>query len=134
MSVKRVTDTQKPFAEHGKKAVKGITSLCLPAKDVLIEPDDINAFPRIKNTLQTHMIKRFFDKQNIPYLQFFKMATHDKLVFIQFYGKGAWGYQKIVADNIVVHVLETMNQLNGFRVQDARFGSIATVSLIDNER
>ena len=34
---------------------------------------------------------------------------------------------------IVVHVLETMNQLkNGFSAQYRRFGSIATVSLIDN--
>ena len=36
---------------------------------------------------------------------------------------------------IVVHVLETMNQLkNGLCAQDVRFDSIATVSLIDNGR
>ena len=37
--------------------------------------------------------------------------------------------------NIMVHALETINQLkNCFSVQDVRFGSIATVSLIDYGR
>ena len=37
--------------------------------------------------------------------------------------------------SIVVHALETMNQLeNGFGTQDVRFGFIATVSFIDNGR
>ena len=36
---------------------------------------------------------------------------------------------------ILVHALETMNQMkSGFSAQDIRFGSIATVSLIDNGR
>ena len=61
MSGKYVTDAPKQFAEHADKAVKGITSLYLPAEDVLIEPDNIKASPRIKDTLQIHMIKRFFD-------------------------------------------------------------------------
>ena len=37
--------------------------------------------------------------------------------------------------NIMVHALETINQLkNCFSAQDVRFGSIATVSLIDYGR
>ena len=55
----------------------------LPA-DVLIEPDDIEASPRIKVTLQIHMIKWFFDEQ------FFKMATDGKPFFTQFYGEGRY--------------------------------------------
>ena len=78
MSGKCVIDIPKPFAKYADKAVKGITSLYLTAQDVLIEPDDIEASPRIKDTLQIHMIKRFFDEQNAPYLQFFKMATDEK--------------------------------------------------------
>ena len=85
---KSVTDTPKPFAEHAEKAVKGITSLYLPAEDVLIEPKDIEASPRIKDTLQIHMIKWFFYEQNVPYLQFLKMATNEKRFFTQFYGEG----------------------------------------------
>ena len=45
------------------------------------------------------MIKWFFDKQNVPYLQFFKIATSEKPFFSQFYGAGALGHQKIAADD-----------------------------------
>ena len=99
ISRKCVIDTPKPFAEHADKAVKGITSLYLPAEDVLIEPDDIEVSPAIKDTLQIHMIKRFFDEQNVPYLPFFKMATEEKPFFTQFYEGAACGRQKIAADD-----------------------------------
>ena len=99
MSGKCVTDRPNPFAEHADKAVKGITLLYLPAEDVLIEPDDTKASPRIKDTLQIRMIKRFFDEQNVPYLQFFKTATDEKPFFTQFYGEGGCGHQKIAADD-----------------------------------
>ena len=66
MSGKSVIDIPKPFAEHADKAIKGITSLYVPAEDVLMEPDNINASLRIKDTLQIHMTKQFFDDQNVP--------------------------------------------------------------------
>ena len=62
MSGKCVTNIPNQLAEHGDKAVKGVTSLQLPAGDVLIEPGDIEASPRIKNILQILMIKWFFDE------------------------------------------------------------------------
>ena len=99
MSGKCVIDTPTPFMEHVGKAVKGITSIFLPAEDVLIEPEDIEASPRIRDTLQIYMFKRFFDEQNFPYLQFFKRATDEKPFFTQFYGEGACGHQKIAADD-----------------------------------
>ena len=99
MSGKCVIDTSKPFAGRADKVGKGITSLYLPAEDVLIEPDDIDTSPRIKHTLQIRMIKPFFDEQNVPYLQFFKMATDEKLFFTQFYGEGACGLIKIADDD-----------------------------------
>ena len=98
MFAKCVIDTQNQFAEHAGKAVKGITSLYLPAEDVLIKPDGIKASPRIKDTLQIHIMKRFFDKKNVPYLQFFKMATNEKPFFAQFYVEGVGSHQKIAAD------------------------------------
>ena len=85
MSGKYVIDTLKQFAEHADRAVKSITSLYLSAEDVLIEPDDIEASPRIKDTPQIFMIKQFFNEQSVPYLQFFKMATDEKPFFTQFY-------------------------------------------------
>ena len=99
MSGKCVLATRKQFAEHAYKAVKYITSLNLPAEDVLLEPDDIEASPRIKDALQIYMIKQFFDEENVPYLQFFKMDIDEKPFFTQFYGKGACGHQKIAVDD-----------------------------------
>ena len=79
------------------------------------------------------MIKRFFDKLSVFFLQFFKMATNEKSLFTQFYGQEVCGHQKsLLMITFVVHAWETINQLNGFSAQYVRFGSIATVSLIDN--
>ena len=55
---KCVIDIPKPFVEHADKVVKGITSLYLPAEDVLIEPDNIKASQRIEDIFQIQMIKR----------------------------------------------------------------------------
>ena len=54
MSGRCVIDTPKQFAEHPDKAVKSITSLYLPAEDVLIELDDIEASLRIEGTFEIH--------------------------------------------------------------------------------
>ena len=80
MPEKCVIGTSKPFVEHADMAVKVITSLHFPA-NVLIEPEDIEASPRIKNNFQIHIIEWFFDEQNVPNLQFFKMATNEKPFF-----------------------------------------------------
>ena len=96
---KCAVDIPKQFVEHADKAVKGITYFYLLAEDVLIEPDNIEASPRVKDTLHIHMIKWFFDEQNVPYLQFFKMATDEKPFFTQFYGEEACGHQKTAADD-----------------------------------
>ena len=66
-------------AEFGKNGLP----LYLLTEDVLIEPDDIEVSPRI---LQIHMIKRFRNEQNVPYLQFFKMATDEMPFFFKLYG------------------------------------------------
>ena len=96
MPEKCVIGTSKPFVEHADMAVKGITSLHFPA-NVLIEPEDIEASPRIKNNFQIHIIEWFFDEQNVPNLQFFKMATNEKPFFSDnFMGND---HQKITADD-----------------------------------
>ena len=99
MSEKYLIDTPKPFTEHVNKAVKGITSLCLPAEDVLIEPGDIEVSLIIKGILQIYMIERYFDEQNVPYLQFFKMATDWKPFFPHLYGEAASVHQKIAVND-----------------------------------
>ena len=45
------------------------------------------------------MIKRLFEEQNVPYLQFLKMATDEKAFFKRFHGEEAWGHPKIAADD-----------------------------------
>ena len=78
--------TPKPFAEHIDTVAEGITSLHFPA-NVLIEPDDVEASLTIKYNLQIHIINWFFDEQNVPYLQFFKMASDEKPFIDNFMGK-----------------------------------------------
>ena len=96
MPEKYVIGTSKLFVEHADTAVKGITSLHFPA-NVLIEPEDIEASPRIKDNFQIHIIKWSFDGQNVPNLQFFKMATNEKPFFSDnFMGND---HQKITADD-----------------------------------
>ena len=90
MSGKCVIDTPKQFAEHAEKVAKGITSLY-----VLVDPDDIEVSPSIHEMLQVHMVKRHF----VPYLEFYRMTTDTKPFFTQFYEEGAFGHQKIAADD-----------------------------------
>ena len=90
---------QKSSRNTRKKVVKGITSLYLPAEDVLVEPKDIEVSPRIHETLQVRMVKRRFDQRNVPYLEFYRMASATKPFFTQFYEEGACGHQKIAADD-----------------------------------
>ena len=97
MSAKCVIDKPKEFAEHAEKVVKGITSLYLPAEDVLVEPDDIEVSPRMHEMLEVHMVKRRLGQRNVPYLEFYRMATDTKPFFTQFYEEGACGHQKIAA-------------------------------------
>ena len=69
------------FAEHADKSIKGIKSFYLPAEVVLIEPDDIEESPKIKETLQIHMVKRFFDQRKVVHLEFYAMSTDQKPFF-----------------------------------------------------
>lgn len=87
MSGKGYINTPQEFAEYAAKTVKGITSLYLPADEVLVEPDDIDKSPKIKDTLKVHVVKRSFDQQRIPVLKFFKFATDEKPFFTQYYLK-----------------------------------------------
>ena len=91
--------SSKQFPEHADKPVKGITSLHLPTENDLIEPDDIEASPRIKCTLLIHMNKRFLIGRSVSYFQYFKMATIEKPFFKQFYGEETCSHQKIAADD-----------------------------------
>ena len=128
MSGKCVIDTPKEFAEHAEKVVKCITSLYLPADDVLVEPDDIEVSPRIHETLQVHMVKRRFDQRNVPYLEFYRMATDTKPFFTQFYEVATTTKRSLLMITIVCAVLVNTTQLKiGSSVPFVSFGFIITV-------
>ena len=63
------------------------------------------------------------------------VIANEKSFFTQFYGEGAWGHQKIaVDDNHCGSCLGDYEPTDEYlpSAQDVRFGSIATVSLINN--
>ena len=60
ISEKCVIDTPTQFVQYAERSVKGITSLYLPTEEVLKELEDIENSPKIKDTLQIHMVKRYF--------------------------------------------------------------------------
>ena len=60
ISEKCVIDTPTQFVQYAERSVKGITSLYLPTEEVLKELEDIENSPKITDTLQIHMVKRYF--------------------------------------------------------------------------
>ena len=58
MSGKCVIDKPQQFADHADKKITGKTSLYLLEEEVLVEPEDIEKAPKIKETLQVHMVKK----------------------------------------------------------------------------
>lgn len=92
MSGKCVIDTPKQFADYAQQSIKGLTSLYLPAAEVMAEPVGIDLAPKIPETLQVHMVRRLFNDQKVPYLEFSKTASDTDPYFTQFYGEGACGH------------------------------------------
>ena len=78
MSGKCVIDTPQQFADQADKTITGIKSLHLPEEEVLVEPENLEKVPRIKDTLQVHLVRRFLDIQKIPCFYFFNLATDKK--------------------------------------------------------
>ena len=65
------------------KTIADITSLYLPEGEFLVEPEDIEKAPRIKDTLQVYMVKRLFDIRKVPNLELFNLATNKKPFLLQ---------------------------------------------------
>lgn len=93
MSEKCVIDTPKQFLENAEISIKEITSLLFPKEEVLKEPEDIEISPRLTDTLQIHMVKRFFNIRTVWFLEFYHLATDNKPFFTQFYGEGGCAHQ-----------------------------------------
>ena len=90
MSGKCVIETPKQFAEYAEKSIKGLTSLYLPANEVMTEPDGTDLAPKIPETLQVHMLKRLFNDQKVPYIEFFKTASDTEPYFTVLWRRSLW--------------------------------------------
>jgi len=132
MSGKCFINTPMEFAEYADKTVKGITSLYLPADEVLVEPDDIEMSPKIKDTLKIHLVKRSFDQQRVPVLKFFKLATDVKPFFTQYYGENmSCGHEKQMQTKTIVVPVQVNIQPSktGSSVRNVPFGFTKTAFL-----
>ena len=83
MSNKCVIKSVEEFSNYASKVVNGITSLCLPEPDLLIEPDDIEEARRYQKRCQP--IVRDFKEDSICSIQFFNLAVDIKPFFTQFH-------------------------------------------------
>lgn len=124
-------DILQQFADHADKMTTGITSLYQPEKEILVEPEDIEKVPRIKDALQVHMVRRLFNILKFPYLEFFNLTT-EKPSFTQYYGQyTTCGHKRnSIVDSHGVFVKPIISQLkNGFITRFVRlvFTMIASV-------
>ena len=78
-------NSPKEFAAAAQDLVPSITTLYLPIAEMLEEPHDIDNSPKIPETLQIHKLKRSFNLQGIPLMEFSKMSNEDAC-FTQYYG------------------------------------------------
>ena len=87
MSNKCLIKNAKDFTEYANKTINGITSIYMPINELLTEPDNIKNAPKIPETLSIHKVNRSFNKDNICFIDFFRMANDADPFFTQFYQK-----------------------------------------------
>ena len=59
----------------------------LPPSKIFEEPDDINEPPKIPETLQIHKVKRSYNLQGIPLLEFSKLLNEELPYHTHYYSK-----------------------------------------------
>ena len=79
--------TSNKFSDAGQKLVPSITSVYLPLSEILEEPGDINEVPKIPETPQIHKVKRSYNLQGIPVIEFFKLSNEELPYHTHYYGK-----------------------------------------------
>ena len=99
MSGKCVIDRPKQFAGYAQQSIKGLTSLYLPAAEVMAEPVGFDMAPKIPETLQVHMVRRLLNDHKVPYLEFSKTPSDTDPYFAQFHEEGACGHPENGTDD-----------------------------------
>ena len=79
--------TPKEFLDAAQKLVQSITSVYLPLSEILKEPDNINVAPKIPETLGICKVKRSYNLQGIPLIEFFKCSDKELPSYPDYYSK-----------------------------------------------
>ena len=86
-SKKCVINGAKDFAEYANKIINGISCLYLAENEIMAEPQDIEASPKIKRTLKVHKVLRTYNEDNVCKIEFYKLADETDPFHIQWYRK-----------------------------------------------
>ena len=72
------------FAVAAQNLVPSIETTYMSLQEMLEEPADIEASPKIPDTLQIHKLKRKFNQRGVAYIEFSKLSI-DEPYFTQYY-------------------------------------------------
>ena len=75
----------REFCEAVNVFVSSILAVYLPESETIIEPKDIEASKRIKETLKVHKLERKCNQNGETYIDFFKMADDKEPFHVQWY-------------------------------------------------
>ena len=102
-------NSPKEFAAAAQDLVPSITTLFLPIAEMLEEPHDIDNSPKIPETLDIHKVKRSFNLQGIPLMEFSKMSNEDAC-FTQYYGDVCGHKKADIDESTCGYCLEKWNE------------------------
>lgn len=114
-SEKIAVKTPEEFANAANEVVPSIQSLYMPIDDMLKEPAEVASAPAIPETLQVHKVVRKINKDNVPFIEFFKLSKDDKPAYTHCYRSEedpqVCGHQdhSEINDNTCGHCLVTYN-------------------------
>ena len=74
-SGRAVINSPKEFAEHANEVVPSISSLYLPVKEMMDEPEEISNAPSIAGTLKIHKVERKYNENGMCHLEFFHFRS-----------------------------------------------------------
>ena len=77
----------REFCEAVNSFIPSILAAYLPETENIVEPRDIEASKRIKNTLKIHKLERRCNQNGDIYINFFKIADDKEPFHVQWYGE-----------------------------------------------
>ena len=84
-SRKVIINSAEEFAIEASKAVPSIKSVYLSKDDEITEPSFVKNAPPIKGTLDIHYVKRKYNRENVCFMEFFRLSDDEEPFFTQYY-------------------------------------------------